>query len=54
MGARKTRFPRRRFILGAGVAFAAVGMNAAGQSEAGGGGSTAGPAAGQQERGGYI
>jgi hypothetical protein len=35
MGARKTRFPRRRFILGAGVAFAAVGMDAAGQSKAG-------------------
>jgi hypothetical protein len=34
MGARKTRFPRRRFILGAGVAFAAVGMDAAGQSKA--------------------
>jgi len=34
MGARKTRFPRRRFILGAGVAFAAAGMDAAGQSRA--------------------
>ena len=34
MGARKIRFPRRRFILGAGVTFAAVGMDATGRSRA--------------------
>jgi hypothetical protein len=34
MGARKTRFPRRRFILGGGVAFAAAGLDGIGQSRA--------------------
>jgi hypothetical protein len=34
MGARKSRFPRRRFILGGGVAFAAAGLDGIGQSRA--------------------
>jgi hypothetical protein len=34
MGARKTRFPRRRFILGGGVAFAAAGLDGIAQSRA--------------------
>jgi hypothetical protein len=34
MGARKTRFPRRRFILGGGVAFAAAGLDGIGPSRA--------------------
>ena len=34
MGARKTRFPRRRFILGGGVAVAAAGLDGMGQSRA--------------------
>jgi hypothetical protein len=34
MGARKTRFPRRRFILGGGVAVAAAGLDGIGQSRA--------------------
>jgi hypothetical protein len=34
MGARKTRFPRRRFILGGGVAVAAAGLDSISQSRA--------------------